>query len=115
MEVKTRFQSLPFQIQLVPLHHGTVSWGVGDLFVVPKTIGSLKHTCASAETFGGAALYWVHDEPLMDYLGGALSSPPQLTQRLLCADVMDTNQGLCVLYKRFILTALQGATVYSGL
>lgn len=48
--------------------HGTVSWGTGDLFVVPMTKGALTHSCASAEK-GGAALYWVHDEPLMDYLG----------------------------------------------
>lgn len=50
--------------------HGTVSWSEGDLFVVPVTPGQIKHTCVVAEK-GGAALYWVHDEPLMEYLGVA--------------------------------------------
>ena len=49
--------------------HGTVSWSTGDMFVVPVTKGALTHTCTTAEEKGGAALYWVHDEPLMDYLG----------------------------------------------
>ena len=49
--------------------HGEISWNTGDLFVVPVTKGSIKHTCISADKFGGAALYWVHDEPLMEYLG----------------------------------------------
>jgi gentisate 1,2-dioxygenase len=52
--------------------HGTVSWSEGDLFVVPVTTGSLKHICTAAEK-GAAALYWVHDEPLMEYLGVAPS------------------------------------------
>ena len=51
--------------------HGTVSWSTGDMFVVPVTKGGLTHTCIVAEDKGGAALYWVHDEPLMDYLGVA--------------------------------------------
>jgi gentisate 1,2-dioxygenase len=50
--------------------HGAVSWSEGDLFVVPVTKGALTHTCHSAAK-GGAALYWVHDEPLMEYLGVA--------------------------------------------
>ena len=50
--------------------HGSVSWSEGDLFVVPVTKGALNHVCTEAEK-GGAALYWVHDEPLMDYLGVA--------------------------------------------
>ena len=49
--------------------HGEISWSTGDLFVVPVTKGDLIHHCASAEAHGGAALYWVHDEPLMAYLG----------------------------------------------
>ena len=49
--------------------HGEITWNTGDLFVVPVTKGSIKHKCISAENFGGAALYWVHDEPLMEYLG----------------------------------------------
>ena len=50
--------------------HGAVSWSEGDLFVVPLTQGALTHTCHTAAK-GGAALYWVHDEPLMQYLGVA--------------------------------------------
>jgi gentisate 1,2-dioxygenase len=49
--------------------HGKISWSTGDMFVVPVTPGAITHKCTSAEEFGGAALYWVHDEPLMDYLG----------------------------------------------
>ena len=44
--------------------HGTVKWATGDLFVVPKTEGSLQHTCSAAEAHNGAALYWIHDQPL---------------------------------------------------
>ena len=49
--------------------YGEISWDTGDLFVVPITNGALIHKCVGAEDFGGAALYWVHDGPLMDYLG----------------------------------------------
>lgn len=49
--------------------HGEISWNTGDLFVVPVTINSINHKCINADKFGGAALYWVHDEPLMEYLG----------------------------------------------
>jgi gentisate 1,2-dioxygenase len=51
--------------------YGTVAWSKGDLFVVPKTDGTIRHFCAAAEEHGGAALYWIHDEPLMNYLGVA--------------------------------------------
>ena len=49
--------------------HGKISWSTGDLFVVPVTRGKIRHACVDAESTGGAALYWVHDEPLMTYLG----------------------------------------------
>lgn len=49
--------------------HGEISWSKGDLFVVPLTKGVLRHKCDSTDEYGGAALYWVHDQPLMDYLG----------------------------------------------
>ena len=49
--------------------HGKISWSTGDLFVVPVTRGKIRHACVDAESMGGAALYWVHDEPLMSYLG----------------------------------------------
>tara|TARA_B110000858_G_C17751161_1_gene449741 strand:+ start:361 stop:1383 length:1023 start_codon:yes stop_codon:yes gene_type:complete len=54
---------------LTKSEHGEISWEIGDLFVVPVTKGVIEHTCISADNFGGAALYWVHDEPLMEYLG----------------------------------------------
>ena len=49
--------------------HGKITWSTGDMFVVPVTQGAIKHACTGAEAHGGAALYWVHDEPLMTYLG----------------------------------------------
>lgn len=47
----------------------TISWSAGDLFVLPVTKGETIHSCTFAEKYGAAALYWVHDEPLMNYLG----------------------------------------------
>lgn len=47
----------------------TISWTTGDLFVVPVTPSEMLHVCTSVESHGGAALYWIHDEPLMNYLG----------------------------------------------
>jgi gentisate 1,2-dioxygenase len=47
----------------------TISWNAGDMFCVPHTPGVLVHTCTMAEAHGGAAIYWIHDEPLMNYLG----------------------------------------------
>ena len=47
----------------------TINWDTGDLFVVPGVrIRDVARVRVKAEK-GGAALYWVHDEPLMDYLG----------------------------------------------
>jgi len=47
----------------------TISWSTGDMLTVPVTATVMTHVCTTAEEHGGAALYWVHDEPLMDYLG----------------------------------------------
>lgn len=47
----------------------TISWSTGDMFCVPHTLSEMIHICTSAESHGGAAIYWIHDEPLMDYLG----------------------------------------------
>lgn len=47
----------------------TISWSTGDLFCYPCTRSEMVHVCTGAESHGGAALYWVHDEPLMNYLG----------------------------------------------
>lgn len=49
--------------------HGKIEWSTGDMVVVPDTNGPMTHHCLSEETTGGAALYWIHDQPLLDYLG----------------------------------------------
>jgi len=59
---------------------GEVTWREGDLFVLPYLGGNLtavcdeksqcvKHFCTEDPLYGGCALYWVHDEPLLNYLG----------------------------------------------
>ena len=47
---------------------GRIEWSTGDMLVFPHTDDALAHVCTEAET-NGAALYWIHDEPLMNYLG----------------------------------------------
>mmetsp|Transcript_29767 Transcript_29767/g.65021 ORF Transcript_29767/g.65021 Transcript_29767/m.65021 type:complete len:396 (-) Transcript_29767:453-1640(-) len=47
---------------------GITEWAEGDLFVLPTTSQPIEHR-ATGGAFGGAALYWVSDEPLMRYLG----------------------------------------------
>eukprot|EP01039_Chlorochromonas_danica_P001581 gene1584-1727_t len=44
--------------------HGLIEWHQGDLFVIPATEGPVSHS-SSADS----ALYWVHDQPLLTYLG----------------------------------------------
>jgi len=59
---------------------GKLSWKEGDLFTVPylgdnatkvcsEKSQCVQHSCAEEPHFGGCALYWVHDEPLLKYLG----------------------------------------------
>jgi len=59
---------------------GRIEWTEGDLFVLPYLGDSapavceagrqcIRHSCHSEPQFGGCALYWVHDEPLLRYLG----------------------------------------------
>lgn len=48
--------------------HGAISWGQGDLFVLPRA-GTLTHTAAADCATGSAALYTINDEPLLRYLG----------------------------------------------
>eukprot|EP00930_Biecheleria_cincta_P032331 TRINITY_DN22430_c0_g1_i1.p1 TRINITY_DN22430_c0_g1~~TRINITY_DN22430_c0_g1_i1.p1 ORF type:complete len:413 (-),score=62.37 TRINITY_DN22430_c0_g1_i1:270-1508(-) len=59
---------------------GEVLWEAGDYFVLPYLGDSAEpvcatggqcvaHTCAGEESYGGCAIYWVHDEPLLQYLG----------------------------------------------
>eukprot|EP00854_Cymbomonas_tetramitiformis_P018444 gene18444-22009_t len=49
---------------------GEVSWSEGDLFAIPASRSPITHTALEGD-FGGAALYWVTDEPLLRYLGVA--------------------------------------------
>lgn len=45
------------------MKHGTIEWRAGDLFTLPAVPDALHH--ASQDT----AIYWVHDAPLLNYLG----------------------------------------------
>jgi gentisate 1,2-dioxygenase len=56
----------------------TVAWGEGDLFSLPffgdlapvcKGNQCVRHSCDEEAVTGGCAIYWVHDEPLLRYLG----------------------------------------------
>mmetsp|Transcript_6607 Transcript_6607/g.19625 ORF Transcript_6607/g.19625 Transcript_6607/m.19625 type:complete len:374 (-) Transcript_6607:223-1344(-) len=46
----------------------TVSWKTGDIIATPND-ETIIHACTAAEAHGGAALYWISDEPLLNYLG----------------------------------------------
>lgn len=48
---------------------GTLEWGAGDLWTMPAT-GELVH-----EADEDSAFYWVHDEPLLAYLGAKPAEP----------------------------------------
>jgi len=59
---------------------GELAWREGDLFVLPYLGDNatsvcdvqtqcVRHFCREDPHFGGCALYWVHDEPLLNYLG----------------------------------------------
>jgi gentisate 1,2-dioxygenase len=59
---------------------GELAWREGDLFVLPYLGDNatavcdsqnqcVNHFCQEDPHFGGCALYWVHDEPLLNYLG----------------------------------------------
>mmetsp|Transcript_1149 Transcript_1149/g.1329 ORF Transcript_1149/g.1329 Transcript_1149/m.1329 type:complete len:309 (-) Transcript_1149:163-1089(-) len=39
------------------------------MFCIPATSNEMIHICTQAESHGGAAIYWIHDEPLLRYLG----------------------------------------------
>ena len=58
--------------------NGTITWKSGDLFVVPyfgflspvcKGEQCIIHSCVEESLYGGCAIYWVHDGPLLSYLG----------------------------------------------
>jgi len=44
----------------------SLTWGKGDLFVLPAHCENVLHEATS-----DAAIYWVHDNPLLEYLGVA--------------------------------------------
>lgn len=49
--------------------HGKVRWAQGDLFVVPGCEDITHHASKESTEHGGAAFYWITDEPLCKYLG----------------------------------------------
>jgi len=61
---------------------GTVAWGEGDVFTLPHNAGV---THAATED---AALYWVHDGPLLSYLG-ASPAAPRFRPAFYARDAMD--------------------------
>ena len=72
--------------------HGlALQWGAGDLFVLPATSGPVKHTADAAASGGDVSLYWIHDEPLLRYLGvapcEAVFKPTLYTRDALLAEV----------------------------
>jgi hypothetical protein len=48
----------------------TVAWGEGDVFTLPGCTGAVAHTATAP-----SSLYWVHDSPLLQYLGVAPTAP----------------------------------------
>jgi gentisate 1,2-dioxygenase len=78
---------------------GDVAWKEGDLFVLPHLGDNLtavceeksqcvKHFCREDPHFGGCALYWVHDEPLLKYLGVRPDPERRFEPTLYPGDVM---------------------------
>ena len=78
---------------------GTVGWKTGDLFVLPY-LGDdapavcepgnqcVQHSCVEEPEFGGCAIYWVHDEPLLRYLGVRPVDTRRFEPALYPGDVM---------------------------
>ena len=56
---------------------GEISWGAGDAFTLPGSEGALTHTASEP-----AAFYWVHDEPLLRYLGVVAAPVPRFAPAL---------------------------------
>jgi gentisate 1,2-dioxygenase len=78
---------------------GDVAWQEGDLFVIPYLGDGLtavceegnqcvNHFCVEDRHFGGCALYWVHDEPLLNYLGVRPDTVRRFEPTLYPGDVM---------------------------
>lgn len=83
---------------------GTVGWKEGDLFVLPylgddsepvcKTRNQcIKHACLEEPEHGGCAVYWVHDEPLLRYLGVRPMDTRRFEPTLYPGDVMRSTVG----------------------
>ena len=49
--------------------HGKVRWAAGDVWVFPGDEKITHHASKESTEHGGAAFYWVTDEPLCKYLG----------------------------------------------
>ena len=49
--------------------HGKVRWSQGDVWVFPGDEKISHHASKESTEHGGAAFYWVTDEPLCRYLG----------------------------------------------
>eukprot|EP00928_Gymnodinium_smaydae_P082170 TRINITY_DN6556_c0_g2_i1.p1 TRINITY_DN6556_c0_g2~~TRINITY_DN6556_c0_g2_i1.p1 ORF type:complete len:412 (+),score=33.90 TRINITY_DN6556_c0_g2_i1:58-1293(+) len=78
---------------------GKVDWKEGDLFVLPylgdnaTAVCDVKsqcvlHHCDEDPHFGGCALYWVHDEPLLKYLGVRPDAERRFEPTLYPGDLM---------------------------
>jgi gentisate 1,2-dioxygenase len=44
--------------------HGEIEWSEGDLFVIPASENTVEHIASE-----DSAIYWVHDQPLLQFLG----------------------------------------------
>jgi len=75
---------------------GTTTWSEGDLFVLPNTSNEVVHR-ATGGAHGGAALYWVTDEPLLRYLAvqpeGCKFQPTMWTKAMLLDRVEEIRHG----------------------
>jgi len=78
---------------------GDIIWREGDLFVLPYLGDNLtaicdagsqcvQHFCSEDPHYGGCALYWVHDEPLLNYLGVRPDSVRRFEPTLYPGEVM---------------------------
>ena len=67
------------------MKHGTIEWKAGDLFTLPGVPDAL-HTATE-----DSAIYWVHDAPLLNYLGVSPTSerfhPVLYTKERLCSEL----------------------------
>ncbi|KAJ3274104.1 hypothetical protein HK104_004168 [Borealophlyctis nickersoniae] len=70
-----------------------IEWQKGDLFVLPSTISRVTHKLRKDDPeFGGAALMWVHDAPLFEYLGATATAEtfePAIIQRKAIEDCVN--------------------------